>query len=347
MLRRRPNPSIDLAIAACAFEVQTDGAIQLTPWGRFRARDGRPGGLAGWFVDETNVDKVLAALAAHKDKIVIDYEHQTLFSEKNGQPAPAAGWFSGSQVEARPGEGLFVVPEWTAAAKAAIDAKEYRYFSPVLGYSKRTGEVQDILMGAVVNYAAIDGMTDLYGVAAAKFLPHQATKEEPPMEALLKLFGLSPDATEDEAVTALKALQQKITDLEQQVTDKDQAIAAAKAETPESAMESIQGMQAEIAALKTQINGKEVDDLISVALEDGRLVPAQESWARELGKSDVAALKGYLDTATPIAALNGRQTHGKEGGLDGKQGALSETDLAVCKGMGIDPEEYKQTLEAE
>ncbi len=347
-MKLRPKPTnrgthhvdAEIAVAACAFELQADGSIQLTPWGKFSARDGRPFEVEAWLVDERNVDNLLTALRAHKDRIVIDYEHQTLYTEKNGMPAPAAGWFHGSDVEARPGQGLFVVPEWTTSATKSIDDKEYLYFSPVLKYNKRTGEVLDITMGAVTNFAAIDGMNDLHGMAAAKFLLTQ--DEEPSMEELLKLFGLKPDASEDDAIVALKALQEENATLKQQITDKDEAIAAAKAATPDTALEAMKALQGQVAALTSKIEGDELEELVTTALSDGRLVPAQEKWAR---KQSVAALSAFLEDAPQIAALAGSQTNDKDLDLESETN-LSETELAVCSQMGVSPEDYQKNKEA-
>lgn len=71
---------------------------------------------------------------------------------------------------------------------------------------------------------------------------------------------------------------------------------------------SVQAMQAELAALKAQMQEGVIDDLVTAALSDGRLLPAQQQWARELGVSNFAALKGFVDSAPRIAALMGRQT---------------------------------------
>lgn len=334
-----------IAIAACAFEVQADGFIQLTPAGLFGAKDGRPAGLSGWMLDDAAAARVLARLKARPGRMVIDYEHQTLHTEKNGQKAPAAGWFSGAEVVWRPGEGFFVQPEWTAAAKAHIDAKEYRYLSPVIAYSRQTGEVLDIRMAALTNDPAIEGMQELELLAAAKYCTHQP--EEPKMEELLKLFGLQPDASEADAVAALKALQQKRSELQAEITQKDEAIAAAKAATPDDAVEAMKALQAEVAALKSDVRQREVAELVEAALSDGKLLPAQEEWATGLGKSDLAALKSYLETTQPVAALKGNQTKGKQPPGLGADGELTDEALAVCKQMGVDPEEYKKTLAEE
>ncbi|HIQ42954.1 MAG TPA: hypothetical protein EYH47_09430 [Pseudomonas oleovorans] len=98
------------AFAACTIELQADGtAIQLLPAGSFKARDGRPHDVATghWLMNATIASQVMALAGARTTDFVIDYEHQTLNSEKNGKPAPAAGWFKGAELEWREGQGLF------------------------------------------------------------------------------------------------------------------------------------------------------------------------------------------------------------------------------------------------
>lgn len=60
--------------------------------------------------------------------IVVDYEHETLWGGK----APAGGWISidplGLKID---GEDFYAQIEWTQAAVAHIEAREYRYLSPV------------------------------------------------------------------------------------------------------------------------------------------------------------------------------------------------------------------------
>ena len=65
-----------------------------------------------------------------------------------------------------------------------------------------------------------------------------------------------------------------------------------------------------MAALKKANTEREVADLVAVAMSDGRILPAMEDWASSLGKSDLAALRSYLDAAAPVAALKGNQTGG-------------------------------------
>lgn len=133
------------------------------------------------------------------------------------------------------------------------------------------------------------------------------------------------------------------------LTGKDGEIAALKAASPDLSkfvpVETMTDLRNQVATLSAQLNGKTVDDLVGAALTDGRLLPAQESWARDLGKTNLAALTGYLDTAQPIAALSGTQTNGKSPVDAAGSGDLSEEQLALCSQMGVAPADYKKTLQ--
>lgn len=74
-------------------------------------------------------------------------------------------------------------------------------------------------------------------------------------------------------------------------------------------------------------------EVLQAALTDGRLVPAQKTWAE---KQSLAALTEYLDATNPLALL-GKQADGK--GAEGSHG-LSEVELAYCTKMSVKPEDY-------
>lgn len=195
-----------IAIAACAFELPAPGAgntieIQLTPTGEFRARDGRPEKIPAWRIDSSIAAQVIARWQQRQTQTVVDYEHQTLKAEDNGQPAPAAGWITA--LSWREGQGLFATVELTDRAKQLVAAREYRYVSPVMTYDARTGAVRDVVMAAITNYPAIDGMQPLELRAAATFGLH----EEEPMNkkllaALCTLFAIADSAANDDLLIA-------------------------------------------------------------------------------------------------------------------------------------------------
>jgi phage I-like protein len=329
----------NIGIAVC--QIDLDGLalseIQLTPDGLFRAKDGRPSGLSGWRVDAHSVAALKANFAQTRDKRVIDYDHATLYTQQTGNKAPAAAWFD--SIDYRPGKGVVALGvEWTAEAKADIEAKKYRYISPVIAYDQKTGAVTNILMAALTNVAALDGMDDLTARAAAHF-QFSNTPEKPSVDkATLALLGLAENAAPETIAQAVAALKAKA----DQATTKDAEIAALKAQTPDPAeyapVAALTAMQSEIAALKSAQSARDIDDLVKPALADGRLLPAQETWARDLGKSNIAALKQFIDSAQPIAALKGAQTGGKQPGVNAS--GLSDEEVAVCSQLGLSHEEF-------
>lgn len=345
----KTKASLHTAFASCTFELQAEGAaIQLFPAGAFNARDGRPADVdAGhWYIDGPGAARVLASAGARATDLVIDYEHQTLACAENGKPAPAAGWIKGAALEWREGQGLFATaPEWTENAAAYIKAREYRYLSPVFTYDTRTGAVLELLHVGLTNNPALDGMASLPALAAARFelaipaAPSAQENQRVNRDQLIEALGLSSDASDEDiqtALTALKANASKADDLQQ-------SLAALKAERkPDPAkfapIEVVEALKQDIAALKAnQVEG-EVGQLVKAGLEDGRLLPAQESWARELGQTNLAALKGYLEKTPAIAALKGRQTDGRQP-QDNPHG-LSDVELQAAALTGLSPEAF-------
>ena len=367
-----------LALAPCYFELPAAPAatgpiwLQATPAGKFRARDGRPGDVPHWYIDAAIAASVLADIRGHATPLVVDYEHQTLNAESNGQPAPAAGFIRDG--EWREGTGLWLLVEPTVRARQYMQDGEYRYFSPVFFYDKTTGAVQRLVMGAFTNYPAIDGMAQMELRAAARFVITES--EELPMKNLLLLavctalaikFENRPETdVEKDAIVALNGLKdrpdpivalRKELALPESLTTEgviaackgfsDKAAATTTGDTPDPKkfvpIEAVNQLQEQMAALTTSVRGRDIDDLVKPALEDGRLLPAMEDWARKLGSSDITALKTYLDKAQPIAALSGSQTNGRAPAGTMDENGLTADELAVCTASNLDPKAFAAT----
>ena len=338
-------PAACIAIAACAFAAAPVDAgagrvlLQLTPAQDFTPSDGRAMDVPAWRINAATAQRVIAAFNAAQPP-VIDYEHQTLHKEANGQPAPAAGWMHGLRwIE---GRGLFAEAELTERARALVQSGEYRYFSPVFEYARGSGEVTRILMGALTNHPAIAGMeaVNLMAAASARFTttPTTSTKESDDMNELLKkllaALGLPEDASEEQALAAIKAL-----------TDKP-AVAATTA-TPDPAqyvpVAVVQELQTNLAALSASVHSRAVDDVITPALGDGRLLPAEEAWARDTAKTPagLASLTSLLKVRQPIAALASTQTKGQPpAAAAADTHGLTADELAVAAACGMTPEAY-------
>ncbi|MDY7117134.1 phage protease [Halomonas sp. SSL-5] len=345
-------------VAACALRVQaSEYETRLIPAGTFDAPRGSMAGEGPWRLDAQGAAAIIALAANRATDIVIDYEHQTLLSESNGQPAPAAGWVDPHSLEWRD-DGLYGAVSWTERARTMIEGGEYRYLSPVFPYDAKSGAVLDLLHLSLTNNPAIsDGDAVLAAARRASAAPQH--KEAPTVDRskLIALLGLVADATDEQIETglaALKAQADTAKTLRQALDvgegDDAAAVVAAlktKARTPATPDMSqyvpkavFEETTAQLAALKANGDTAELDGLIETGLKDGRIPgKATADWLRGQG---LAACKAHLEGAPSIAALKGPQTGGKPPeGDDKAKGALSDAELAVCKAMGLTPEAYR------
>lgn len=344
-MNRPFKPSrLALAIAALGVELSAAGApseFRIIPAGEFRSWDGRPTEVPNWICTEEDGQAIVAELNARDSFRVIDYEHATLKSKKTGERAPAAGWFKAAEWRE---DGVWLIGvEWTPAATAHIASKEYRFVSPVFTYDDKTGRVQMLLHAALTNDPGLDGLTDLAALAAELFLTH----EEEWMELLKKLLaalGLQETATEAEALAAIASLKTNVAALSAQVAAPDPAKFV-----PVATLSALQGEHAELqgkfTALQAEVSGTKLEKVVADGLAAGKLTPATEAWARDLGKKDLAALSAFVDAAPVVAKPGGTQS-GAQGGGGGNTVALSAEQKKVCALLGVSEADYQQTLSA-
>lgn len=374
------KPAARLAIAACSIALGGGNEIQLMPAGPFRAIDGRPGiddkgkptGIPTWQVNGETVADLVARINSRVNPYVIDYEHQTLRAKQNGKPAPAAGWIG--KVEWRGESGLWATDvEWTPAAHAMIEAGEYKFISPVFAYDD-AGNVTGLLMAAITNNPAIDGMDEVMIAAASiQYTALTTTTQESHMEELLErlrwMLNLPISATADEilvelnklidqikaaqggtaaasgdAVALFASMNQKIADLSATAPDPEQFVPIAALTATRDQVVALTGQLAELTA---QLGTNALDDAVKSALSDGRLLPAQEAWARQLGAKNMAALTSYLESAPKVAALGAMQTRTNPPPQVGGITKLSDDQIALCTALGVPQDQYLKTLQAE
>lgn len=364
-----PTTVKPFGIAACSLVVTPGNELQLLPAGAFKALDGRPFDAPGWLTDAAIAQQLIAAADTRGTPYVIDYDHQTLLAKENGKPAPAAGWFK--KLVWREGVGLFAVDvEWTDSAAAGIAAKEFRFISPVIGYDKATGAVTAIYMAAITNNPAIDGMSEVLLAAAAlhfAFPPTTSLTLENNMEELLEqlrwLLNLPVGTPAADVMAHLQKLIDQIKtdeptavaaasfDLAGYLVKQRDQVAALSAATPDPAkfvpLATMTALQGQVAALSAELTEGRVDKAVKDALAGGKLLPAQEQWARDFGKKDFAALSAYLESAPPIGILAGMQSGKVELPAGGGTAALSANQKDLCRMMGVSEEEFTKTMQAE
>jgi phage I-like protein len=308
--RRTPTQNTPSAccVAALVFEltVGPDGVTNeahLLPPGPFRAVDGRPKDCTAWRLDYAIAESLIARMRAKANDTLIDFEHQSLRTETNGKRVEAAGWFR--DMEWRDSKGLYAINvQWVGDTATLIKDKKLRYVSAVFLYSYGSGEVLEIVSVALTTTHPEDA--------------HMATEEQ--------LAALT--AQRDTLNTQLAALTAERDGLKTST-----AALTAEVTTLKAKVEADEKARVEAALVAEKAKHAE---LVTAALSDGRLTPAEKGFAEKL---PLASLTEMLEVRKPLNLAGGRQGGGSDAGANG----LSTEELAMCTRMGVSPEDYAKT----
>lgn len=379
ILQANPVSGERLAVLDAQLPPQGDGWYQLLPVGPFKARDGRPFDVASghWQLDGQIAAALIARAKALGQDILIDYDHQTLKTDQNGQPAPAAGWYNADEIEWREGQGLFIKPRWTERAAALVAAKEYRFLSAVFPYDAQ-GRPLELRMTAITNDPGVVGMQALAALSALPASSHMSTQpgqlatsshvaqQEKSMNehliALLGKLGIQPGAdgqfTAEQGTAALAALDTlqasaaSVPELEAALTAERTSLAALKATVSTGQggqidlakyvpVETYNALVTEVATLSAKVETTDAATLIKDARTQGKVVAAEEEYLTAYAaQKGVAALKALLEPRPAIAALAASQT--TQVTLPEKKGeaVLSADDKYAADQLGISYEEF-------
>ncbi|MFH1796274.1 MAG: phage protease [Pseudomonadota bacterium] len=351
--------------------------VQLCPAGKFTSsRDERGPWDAGGRADMEAIVRRSLSIAGRTD-LVVDYDHQSVYGAVPGVggTAPAAGWIKEMQVR---DAGIWGRVEWTASAAAAIKAGEYRYLSPVLMHLKATGKVLAIRMAALTNTPALD----LDEVAASALLTNELSEGDP-MDKLIAALGLAAGSGEDTVLSAVKALLTSSTAIARAAglteTAKPAEIltavtaacsdrkafaeaaglngdaataevvtalkAAVTAGNPDPTkfvpIAQVTALQADFKALQDSLGADKATAAVEKAIEDGKLAPSLKEWGLDAAKADLKKFEAFAAASPKLTAPQLQAGKVKTSGP-----GLSETDMAVCSAMGIDPAKFAETAKA-
>lgn len=179
-------------------------------------------------------------------------------------------------------------------------------------------------------------------------------------QKLLSLLGVTvdgdnvTDADYTKATTALAALKAKADEadtLTTQLSNANDAVAALKANSPNAEVnlakyvpvETYNALHTEMVALKSTTDTQSVEQEVSKAKQDGRIIAAEEKYLTELGNQQgVAALKAVLDARSPIASLTAQQTTHTPKPENDKDGlaALTAEDKYAADQLGLSHAAY-------
>ncbi|WP_368177784.1 phage protease [Aeromonas sp. R1-2] len=379
ILQANPVSGERLAVLDAQLTPQGDGWYQLLPVGPFKARDGRPFDVASghWQLDGQIAAALIARAKALGQDILIDYDHQTLKTDQNGQPAPAAGWYNADEIVWREGQGLFIKPRWTERAAALVAAKEYRFLSAVFPYDAQ-GRPLELRMTAITNDPGVVGMQALAALSALPVSSHMSiqpgqlatsshvAQQEKSMNehliALLGKLGIQPGAdgqfTAEQGTAALAALDTlqasaaSAPELEAALSAEKASLAALKATVATGQggqidlakyvpVETYNALVTEVATLSAKVETTDAATLIKEARTQGKVVAAEEEYLTAYAaQKGVAALKALLEPRPAIAALAASQT--TQVTLPEKKGeaVLSADDKYAADQLGISYEEF-------
>lgn len=309
--------------------------IQILPYGHITTKKG------DFLIDEEAQNLIMESFKSKKNELVIDYEHQTL----TGEIAPAAGWIK--NLENRGKDGIWGEVEWTPKATDFIANKEYKYLSPVIFVRKTDKRVQVIHSAALTNDPAIDGMVPIANKLEIEFEEDENMNEEL-LKKIAVACGLPEDATPEQILQACLDMNKACQDKQDMSINKEVLSMLGLKEG--SNVEDVKG---KIIALKDPSNfvskddfkklqdklvSKEKDEVVTAALKAGKITPAQKEWAEAYALKDMDGFKKFIEGApqvVPYEKIELKDTKPKSTELD-------ETDLAVCKQLGISTEEYKK-----
>jgi phage I-like protein len=337
-------------LLVCEADGQVPEWIQIIPAGEVKSAHG------DFLCDAEAMAMIIAAFAALERDMVVDYEHQTLY----GGEAPAAGWID--KLEPRD-DGLYGHTRWNDRAHEYIASGEYRYLSPVVWIRESDRRAFELHSVALTNDPAIHGMRALTNKRRGG-----AGDGEMDWTQVLEMLGLGKDATEAQVLKAVERLKltrgaaltglglkdeagpdEVTVAVKDLVEFRDGAVEALelKAErTPVALRAAVIALRnpsnavpaAEYAALKRRLDERDADDVVGLALKAGKVTPANQAWARDYALKDPAGFRLFVDKAPVVVPLGGPEAAGQGGPSTGGQAA--ESELAVCKQLGITQESW-------
>lgn len=320
--------------------------IKILPLGQVKSQKGN------FLVDEESIQMILEYFKNRHLDIVIDYEHQTL---ENVQ-APAGGWIK----ELKQGkDSILAKVEWTPKAKEYLKNKEYRYLSPVVAVREKDKKAAYIHSVALTNTPAIDGMFSIVNSLKA-FEEKGGIQME--LEKLIELLGLPEGTTLEELETKLKELKKVMDETEKkeeankeeldkkQEDEKEELVAnstvlgllglgkSAKTEEVVTQIMKLKndGTAEEVRKLKEKMQKKEAEELVNLALKDGKIAVNQKDWATQYALKDSNGFQKFVEAAPRVVPV-GNIEYAAEPSVK-----TEELNLKALKDMGISEEEIKK-----
>lgn len=314
------------------------------------------------FDEKAAADVMASFVAKGQDRLLIDFEHQSMQPPPGGGPAhkPAAGWFA---PQIRAGELWACDVTWTSHALSMLapaqGAPEYRYLSPVLYFNEDSRRVTRLKNIALTNDPALDELSPLVAATALEddmptecascaSLTSKLKDVESQCSALTaKLSAFEEKGKEkDAAMTSLTAIRSELCALTGQTTE---AAAVGALKGLKAAHDELTALKAKVAGEKTAALTTEFKGLLDGFVAGGKMTPGGDADARNRGHWEKLAKDKGLDEAVvqlkAAAPLFGIivSPGGKGSPTEKETGAvmLTAEDHRIAKLFGHDPKEVE------
>lgn len=310
--------------------------IKILPLGTVHSQKG------DFVVDDESFDLINRHFENRGLDLVIDYEHQTL---KDVQ-APAGGWIK-KLVKTK--DAIAAQVEWTAKAKQYLENKEYKYLSPVVICRKSDGKAVALHSVALTNTPAIDGMFALVNSIDISSPDGAEGGNSMELKKIVALLGLPADATEADVEKAIQELKKQekteevvanktIMDLLELKGDaKTEDVAAKIMELKGTADKTKDEM---ILELKRRMDERDAEELVTMALKQGKISAAQKAWAKEYALKDAEGFQAFVAKAPAVVPVGKTGSAGYQ-----KEEEDTELDPKILKNLGVSMEDIKGSEE--
>lgn len=276
------------------------------------------------FSDKSRV-AVMASVEDYGNQFCIDYGHAMFVPKPGTDPADAykaAGWFKPA---VRNGALWATEVTWTPKAAAAIAAREYRYVSPAFHHGP-DGEVEELINVGLTNIPATKQMTPL--------VASQTQSEPVPMEKLIALLALTSKATEADIAVEVSALKSTHVALLAVTGKGSQSEALGVIAAWKAGAEQTEALSARLASMELASRKAEVTALITAAVKEGKVAPAQVASLSQVGDRDPEWLKAFLGASVAVLPKATREPASATA-----VATLSQDEMKMAKLFGHKPED--------
>ena len=310
-----PLPKIEL-LALCFELPSLDVDAPLPEWlpmipgGAFSGRDGR-----SWVNDDPQ--SVIAASLRYP-KLPFDIEHATEIKGPKGEEAPAYAWIDALRVNDDGSIDARVT--WTPDGEALIRGRKYIYYSPAF-FNNAAGRVTRLSSAGLTNKPNLN-------------LPalNQEKNEMTVPVQIVTVLGLAAAASAEDVVVAIQQMKDRETVALNRAENPDLS-KFIPAETYQLALNRAQTAEEKLQAL----DEKAAQTLVDAAIADGKVAPANRDMYLATCRSEAGREQFASFVKTAPALINTDPSKGKDNQSDAP---LNETELAMCRSMGVSQEEF-------